>query len=43
MDAHRITGAIKQLAGGAQEAAGAVTGVGVRGRVTVLGISAPGS
>ena len=26
MDAHRITGAIKELAGGAQEAAGAVTG-----------------
>lgn len=26
MDAHRITGAIKELAGGAQGAAGAVTG-----------------
>jgi uncharacterized protein YjbJ (UPF0337 family) len=26
MDAHRITGAIKELAGGAQEAAGVVTG-----------------
>ena len=26
MDAHRITGAIKELAGGAQEAAGAVAG-----------------
>lgn len=26
MDAHRITGAIKDLVGGAQEAAGAVTG-----------------
>ncbi len=26
MDAHRITGAIEELVGGAQEAAGAVTG-----------------
>jgi uncharacterized protein YjbJ (UPF0337 family) len=26
MDAHRITGAVKELVGGAQEAAGAVTG-----------------
>lgn len=26
MDAHRITGAIKELVGGAREAAGAVTG-----------------
>ena len=26
MDAHRITGAMKELVGGAQEAAGAVTG-----------------
>lgn len=26
MDAHRITGAIKELVGGAQETAGAVTG-----------------